>query len=274
MFTKNQLIQQYKKHINDNSNNFIKKDGVRIMSYNIQMFKDINNKLSFDKLKKIINDSSADVIMLLEALFVKNYKTLFEEMICKTEYKYIKYANDKFGINILLSKYPIIKSQVIRLVKDTVKKMNRYAITATIEINNKFLKIAGCHLDVFDETEETRKQQILEILDKIDNEYILLGDLNSLRKKDYDDCEWSDLVKDCILRNTNAHTLVTDLIEKHNFIDCWNFINKISPKITVLSMRRVYYIYIGNKFKYSINQCNLLINDASDHFALYVDIKM
>lgn len=272
MYSKNQLVQQYKKYINDNKNNFDAKNGLRILSYNVQLFKDIYQSLSFNKLNKLIDDSNSDIIILYEALFLKNYKTIFEEMIKKTKYVHIKYCNDKFGINILLSKYPITKCKILQLVKDPIKNMSRYAIIATITVGDKLIKIAGCHLDVFDESEQTRKTQIEQVLNELDDEYILFGDLNSLRKKDYDDNEWNNLIKDCKLRNTEAYTLVTDFIEKNYFIDSWNLIDKQSPKITVWSMRRVDYIYVGKNFKYSINNCNLLFTDSSDHLPLYIDI--
>lgn len=52
MPSKNQLIEQYKKYVKENANNFDNKKGIRIISYNIQLFKDINNKFSLDKIKK------------------------------------------------------------------------------------------------------------------------------------------------------------------------------------------------------------------------------
>ena len=140
--------------------------------------------------------------------------------------------------------------------------------------NDKELKIIACHLDVFDETEETRKKQILQILNEIDNSYLLLGDLNSLRKSDYTQEEWIEFEYNAIMRDTKANTLVTDLIEKNNFIDCWNFINKNPPKVTVWSMRRVDYMFVGKDFMHKINNCNLLIDSTSDHFPLYMDIDI
>lgn len=207
-------------------------------------------------------------------MFVKDYKLLFENIFENTEYKFIKYCNEKFGINILLSKFPIIETKIITLIKDPIKKMNRYAIKATIDINDKKLKLIACHLDVFDETEETRKKQIYQILNEINSEYLLFGDLNSLRRLDYSNEEWIELDNDAKMRNTKAYTLVTELIENNNFVDAWNFINKLPPKISVWSMRRVDYMYVGKSFKYTINNCNLLINDVSDHFALYIDVEL
>jgi len=274
MYSKNQLIQQYKEHVKKNTNTFDKKNGIRILSYNVQLFKDINQYLSFNKLEKIIADSDADVIVLFEALFIKNYKEIFEEKIINNKYPYVKYCNDKYGINVLLSKYPVEKCSVLRLQADPIKKMNRYAIISTISINNSNVKIAACHLDVFDESEQTRLKQIKQILSEIDNEYILLGDLNSLRKNDYDENEWKCLINDCNLRNTNAHTLVTDFIESNQFIDSWSLTNKSSLKVSVWSMRRVDYVYIGKQFKYKINNCNIYFSDASDHFPLYIDLKI
>lgn len=269
MSSKNKLIQLYKEYITTHSNIFDIKNGIRILSYNVQLFLDINGNSSFDKLEKLITDSNADVVLLYEAV---NGKHKLEEII-KNKYKYVKYCNN-YGINILLSKYPIDSCSVLRLSKDPVKKMNRYAIISNINVNNNIVKLAMCHLDVFDDTEETRLVQIKEILQKIDNEYIILGDLNSLRKADYNKDEWEYLVKDCEERKTKAHTLVTDYIESNGYTDAWQLIKKACPKITVWSMRRVDYIYIGKNFKYTINNCNLQFTDTSDHFPLYIDLKI
>jgi len=274
MSSKKELIEIYKEYINHNSNKFDNKKGIRVLSYNIQLFRDINNKYSLDKIKKLIDNSNSDIVILYEAVFFKDCKTSFEKTFLKSEYKYIKLCNDKYGINILLSKFPIVNSKIITLIKDPIKKMNRYAIKATININDKELKIIACHLDVFDETEETRKKQILQILNEIDNSYLLLGDLNSLRKSDYTQEEWIEFEYNAIMRDTKANTLVTDLIEKNNFIDCWNFINKNPPKVTVWSMRRVDYMFVGKDFMHKINNCNLLIDSTSDHFPLYMDIDI
>jgi endonuclease/exonuclease/phosphatase family metal-dependent hydrolase len=282
MNSKNKLIEKYKEYIKINSNTFESKyereyatgPNVRILSFNVQLFKDINKKSSFEKLDKLIAESDADIIVLFEAVFFKNDKLLFEKIATNNKYLYTKYSNDKYGINILLSKHQIKQCSILKLIKDPIKNMNRYAILSTISINNKEIKLAACHLDVFDETEQTRLEQIKQIIDEIDNEYILLGDMNSLRKKDYDSNEWNYLINDCQSRNTDAHTLVTDFIESNNFIDCWNMINKASPKISVWSMRRVDYIYVGKSFMYPIRNCNTLVTDISDHFPLYVDLEI
>lgn len=274
MSSKKELIEIYKEYIKHNSNKFDNKKGIRILSYNIQLFRDINNKYSLDKIKNLIDNSNSDIVILYEAVFFKKYKTLFENIFAKSNYKYTIYCNEKYGINILLSKFPIVYSKIITLSKDPIKKMNRYAIKATINIDDKKLNIIACHLDVFDETEETRKRQIMQILNEIDTTYLLFGDLNSLRKSDYTEKEWIEFEYDAMMRNTKANTLVTDLIEKNNFIDCWNFINKNSPKVTVWSMRRVDYMFVGKDFMHKINNCNLLIDSTSDHFPLYMDIDI
>lgn len=274
MYSKNKLIQQYKEYIKKNLNTFDEKKGIRIFSYNVQLFKDINQQSSFEKLDTLISDSDADIIVLFEAVFYKNNKLIFEEIIKKNKYTYVKYCNDKYGINILLSKYTIKECSILKLIKDPIKNMNRYAIISTVLINDKEIKFAACHLDVFDESEKTRVEQIKQIINEINDEYILLGDMNSLRKKDYNLDEWNYLINDCKLRKTDAHTLVTDFIESNKFVDSWTLVNKSSPKISVWSMRRVDYIYIGKEFKHIINNCNLVFSDASDHFPLYMDLTI
>ena len=41
MHSKTKLIQKYKEYIEQNLNTFDKKNGIRILSYNVQLFRDI-----------------------------------------------------------------------------------------------------------------------------------------------------------------------------------------------------------------------------------------
>ena len=273
---KNELFKQFKIYTENNICNFPdKKSNLRILQFNVHNWTDYKNLNSTDKIFKLIKDSNADIVGLNEGLFFSEFKkNKIKEYIKIIGYDHYCESNTLYGINLLFSKYPIVSKQIIKLQKDPVKSQNRYATKATINVQNKNINILLTHLDVYDETEETRFNQIQLIMKNIDQSYILIGDLNSLRKSDYDEKEWDFLKNDCESRNIQIQNKVTTFIENQNFIDVFCKINKNVPKVSVWSMRRVDYCYIGETFPYKIFNCGIYPTLVSDHYPIYVDIEI
>jgi endonuclease/exonuclease/phosphatase family metal-dependent hydrolase len=272
--SKAMLINKFKKYISVNKNEFVKKskDSVRILSFNVNNWTNVDNKYTINEIFDLINESDADIVGLNEAMFFGDKsKKDFNLMLEDSKYKYVEMCNNRYGINILMSRYPITYQKVISLGKDPIKKLNRYALKCTIDIGKKKpLNILLTHLDVFDETEDTRLAQITSIIEKIDTTYLIMGDLNSLRKDDYTDKEWKLLVDNDKKRCVETQTKVTDYIESNDFKitdSCYYF------SVSVWSMRRVDYIYIGTTFPHNISDTNLYVTDTSDHLPIYVDVS-
>lgn len=281
MTSKKELLAEYEKYIHSivqtqtqTKQITDKKENTRILSFNVQMFKNYKQEHSMGSLFKLFKESHADIIILYEALFGVKTKDIFYENVLASEYKYTKACNDKYGINIVLSKYPIESSEIISLTKDPIKNQARYAILVSINVKGSIVKLAGAHLDVYDETEVTRLSQIKSILEHIDGEYLLMGDFNSLRKNDYSEEKWKQILFENKQRSVDTQTLVTDFIEKCSFVDSFVKLKKNIPTVTVWCMRRVDYIYVGNKFKYSLEDCVCHVTGISDHFPLYIDLKI
>jgi|688.fasta_scaffold334558_2 endonuclease/exonuclease/phosphatase family metal-dependent hydrolase len=272
---KSKLVKKFKKHINNNQTNFIEKNkkSVRIMTYNVNNWKNTDDEYTLKEIFDVIKDSDSDIVLFNEAMFFTNkIREDFNLIQQKSKYKYIEMCSTKFGINIILSVFPIKEKKVICLGKDPIRKINRYAIKASIDIGKKEnLNIILTHLDVFDETEDTRLKQIKMIYDNIDTKYIIIGDLNSLRKDDYDENEWKKMIKNDKLRNIELQNKVADFIESKNFVDSFVSINK-SIQVSVWSMRRVDYFYIGKDFTHKLIDSNVYYTDKSDHLPLYIDI--
>jgi endonuclease/exonuclease/phosphatase family metal-dependent hydrolase len=262
MVSKNMLYNTYSNYIINNPIEFTNKDNnCRIMTYNVKMFNNYNGVIN------VIIKSNADIIGLNEALFFNISKDKFINDITLLGYNIVM-CNDKYGINILLSKYTINNYSIISLGKDNIKYTNRYALKANIGS----LKILLTHLDPFDITENTRLKQINIIMKNIDDEYLIMGDLNCLRKSDYDINKYDAIVEIDRRRNILTKTIVTDFIEPKGFIDSFVKINKIPPTISVWSCRRIDYIYIGQLFPYKINNSIIIPTSASDHLPIYIDI--
>jgi endonuclease/exonuclease/phosphatase family metal-dependent hydrolase len=275
MSSRKDLLKAFDIHIKTNHTEFVPKSNhIRVMTWNVQMFKDYKQNFRMNDMFALLINSNADVVFLCEALFNSDYRQQFDSYVKTTHFKYIEFVNPKYGINLVLSKHPIVKKQIISLPKDPIKNQSRYGIAVSIKINESanLLKIVGTHLDVYDETENTRKQQIDQIMKLIDHEYIILGDFNSLRQSDYSKHMWDRIVSDDLVRHVNTQNQVTHSIESNGWVDSFVICNKTPPTVSVWSMRRVDYIYIGQHTPHKIVDTNIHVTNISDHFPIYVDL--
>lgn len=266
------LFTQFLNDTKINQKQFIKKsnNNLRFLSFNVHMWKNINNKIKYQEMIELIKESNADIVGLQEAMLhdkmiSKSYKNDFE----KIGYKYQFVANEKHGINILLSKIEIENIKILKLKQDPVKKLNRYAIFGTINLNQK-INIVVTHLDVYDETEETRLNQIKFIVESVEkmnfsNKTIIMGDFNCLRSKDYTENDWKRIRTHDLKRNVTSMTLVTDYLEQQKY-------QTFNLDMSVWSMRRVDYIYTKNITNF-INFSSYP-SDLSDHYPIYVDLQI
>jgi exonuclease III len=259
----------------DKSNFATKQEGnIRILTFNVHNWKDYLNRNSLKTILSVIINSNADIVGLCEAMFSNaDTKSIIIKKFSNAGYKFIEMCNERYGINIVFSKHKILSKKIIHLGRDPIAQQNRYAIACTIS-TPAIINLVLAHLDVYDETEDTRFKQALKIIDNIDDTYIFMGDLNSLRQKDYSTKQWKLIEETDKDRQVCSQTKVTNLIELNNFTDSFTKLNVSCPPVTVWSMRRVDYIFIGNKFKYTINGSYIYKTLVSDHFPMYIDFKI
>lgn len=241
MLSKEQLTLEYLRYVNIESDEktFSEKSNFRIMTYNVKGFE------NYDAIISLINQSNADIICLNEALFFNSeLRIRFISDISRIGYQHHKMCNT-YGINFILSKYEIQNSKVICLGKDPVKNRNRYAITCQI----LGLKLCCLHLDPFDRSGNTRFRQGLELIQKLDSEYIILGDFNDT----YDSQTLSSFIN-------------------FGFRDSFEYINKRIPSITHWTCRKIDYILIGSSFKFKISNSMIFKSTVSDHLPIYIDL--
>lgn len=237
--SKQVLLEKFFKYNREHLKPFDIKTKARIMTFNVEGFKNYGHVMS------IIRDSDSDIVGLNEALFFDSLvKDRFLNDARNMGYEYIVMCNTLYGINVLLSKYYINSHKVIKLAKDPVKNRNRYAL----KVNIDGIKILLTHLDAFDQSGETRLNQIKQILDNINSTYIVMGDLNSIS-------------------NSNV------ILELENsFTDSFKLLQINSPLMTSWIGSQIDYIYVGNDFPYQIFNCNVHFAYGSDHIPVYIDL--
>lgn len=272
MSSRSDLIKQFVKYTKTQitkHNYDIADDNIRIMSLNVHLLTDIYDKDNLTAIVDIINKYNPHILCLTECVLFKNKKPHFIKEMNNIGYDHIIMCNPIYGINVICSKIPIMSHNVIKLIADPIKKQNRYAIMCNISDIN----IICAHLDAYDETEETRLSQITSIYNQMPNDCILVGDLNSLNRFDYNDSEWATILKNDIVRNVISHTKVSDYISLKGFIDC---VEKYDTchMITVWSMRRIDYVYKSNAFVHKIKKCFVVPSLCSDHYPIFIDIKL
>lgn len=90
----------------------------------------------------------------------------------------------RIGVNMVLSKVPLKNIVVKNMGKDPVMKICRYVMFFDVDIGTKTFHVAGTHLDVYDETEETHCRQIDMILNGFSHtdDLIIMGEVIITRK--------------------------------------------------------------------------------------------
>lgn len=273
------LISRFIEHIQNNATPFVEKtiNSYRFLTFNVHMWKNYNMKNSYMEIIEVVKESNADVVGLQEAMiFDKKISVRYINDFEKMGYMYHLVCNEKHGINMLFSKYPISNTNKLKLKQDPIQKLVRHAIFADVHFSeNNIVKVCVTHLDVYDETELTRLDQIKAIENELkkfpDISIVIMGDFNSLRAKDYTEIEWNQIQTHDFKRNVISQTLVTDYLEEHRFREASD-ITCVNIKMSVWAMRRVDYIYTLN-MNANIICYKTYPTGVSDHYPVYMDIK-
>lgn len=273
MADRHMLIQCYKNEIDNIFHNA--NDGgngigiVKIMLWNVHIWKDVDGKNTFDTILKTIEDSNCHIVCLNEALFFSNdIRNRFVDKMKSIGYTFVVMTNN-YGINVVVSKIQLSGVKILCLGKDPIRRQNRYATKFSID----GIEIVLTHLDPYDETGRTRLCQIKKINASFPFADIILGDFNSLMEMDYDYDRWCEIVFLDKYRGIDTNTLVTDHLTYKEYEDAYIQIN---PS-TVWSMRRVDYIMFSPSFTdrgYFIPFCCSIKSSASDHLPLVAHIHM
>jgi endonuclease/exonuclease/phosphatase family metal-dependent hydrolase len=231
------------------TNNYKNTTSLRIISWNVHSFMDVAMNNTKYEMGQLLLHYNSDIILLQEA---------FVELF---DHKYNRiYHNKTNGIAVLVSKN--IKVDDIRVVVLPTKYKHHIACLVRV----MGIDIITTHLDVEDGSDNMRLEQFRYILDRLvdpsrlDKTYIT-GDLNLLRKIDYDEEYWSNM--------GYIPTLAWDNGIYGNGWDDSN-INALS----VWSGRRVDYGLLHKSSILSIDNSQFITTSLSDHLPLMVDFKL
>lgn len=263
-----------------------KRNIFRILTYNIHYWTDPYGKdVRHDDITKIITRISPDVFGLQEVLIpgdgetdsyssdnwsIKNTLKPFERAGYTIFSKKLNSAMSKrkTGFGNVLGYRQSMSTMSSITFQDPKEK--RGAVIGEFEpFPGCHLVIANTHLDVYDNTGETRRMQITTLMNHLHDYYpntpkMIIGDFNCLRRNDYEEDVRTWL-------ESNSPSIDYDtvkLIEKNGYTDL--FVDK-DLKYTVWSGRRVDYMFVKD-FPYTVSATYALYSDASDHIPLIVDI--
>lgn len=124
-------------------------------------------------------------------------------------------SKDREFVNMVYSKHPLRDVRFHHLPGDS-NLGERYVIESIVDApGDVSFRLFATHLDVFDETENTRAIQVRKIIELAKQRrsegdglpHVLAGDLNALRRKDYSDVRWACIVRHDQKRGVRTQSL-------------------------------------------------------------------
>jgi len=182
-------------------------------------------------------------------------------------------------MNAVFSKYPL-STIYIHPITSYIAEM-RQVINVLCQLpNGEKLNIFATHLDVFDDTENTRVQQLEQIFklmkqtNNSDHNTMLVGDMNALRKKDYPNQLWELFKEHDKKRGVITQSKAIDFIEANRFVDCFEKMGIAPPSYTTWNGRKIDYFFLSPSWTFPILGAYIYHNCASDHCPLIIDLAL
>lgn len=257
-------------------------NSVRIATYNVHYWTDLYEKPSFDKILKDIAIINADILCLQEVSFDRtkfnpyNYDQLMGKFRDMGYCDYVEvygsqYLGSRFG-NLILSRCKMDNKLWGTLHKGNVKVRRGYCLASFKDLN---VDVCCVHLDVFDESGDTRRKQLEEMLKLVSaprENLIICGDFNSIRKQDYEPKRLNTIINHDHLRGIVTDTQTLQKLDELNYKTSFEHAQKKSD-CTVWSCRAIDHIFLHSNCPYKIVKSEVHYTINSDHFAIYADIN-
>lgn len=272
----------------------------RIATYNIHYWSapkiTKNAYANVEKIMQTIHALQATALVLQEAHGKITIKNRLSPAFLEKGYKdyvwcqgyYFDHAS--FG-NALLSKQVLTSKLSKEYTEPSETKEKRCFVNGrtTLMPSKATLSIYGTHLDVWDETANTRDQEIKELLKEISTDasdiIIIAGDFNAFRKQDYPADIWQK-----ILQSTASHIKKTIAEIPQNtlqpildagFQDSFTFSGQSGPLFTSWTGTVIDFIFIKDqrteqqKQERPLNtKSYVYYSPASDHLPIICDLEI
>lgn len=245
-----------------------KKVVLRVMTWNVHGFKDGGAK----GVETVIREINPDIVALQE------YPD-HSQLILSEVYRYnTRCMTTERLSNVLLSRYPIVYSETIVLAGQRCATLNDVQLP-----DGGGVPIVNVHLAPV--RQDQRITSVIQILEKVvADDVLLLGDLNSYRKADYEEADLKELSSLKSRFGWPNIFEVPELLEEKGFVDSFNLhaqtvasekgsdIRSFPPKNTTRFGGRVDFVYIKGK-KYSrVLGSYVYFTNQSDHLPVVVDL--
>lgn len=148
-----------------------------VLDWNIQG-KKYYTQTNFQKIQPALEEIAADIICLQEGETIIDKLPYFRET---HKYNYVFSPEDEDGINVILSKFKIIKHGQINC-PSFLDKRSGEVIWANLEIQDQVLKIYNCHFEIDGLGPQERAAALKFILadaQKYNGPTIICGDFNT-----------------------------------------------------------------------------------------------
>ncbi|GBG25219.1 DNA-apurinic or apyrimidinic site lyase [Hondaea fermentalgiana] len=269
---------------------------LRLVSYNVKRFMGPDGECTIEAIgRALANKLEPTVVCLNEVDIQKWPDTLdrFGKALGASHIKFFGHVRDGNYGNAICSTLPLDVCKTTQLdggssveFKGKVHRIVRGLLVCSVDGSPAGLPrfiVASTHLDHMNEGE--RRVQLahvrreLEALGSARNEPVVLcGDLNALKRGDYEDHHWKHLEDRHQERGwaPPAHGCLDEL-EHHGFVDCFHHLSQESPTASVENpLYRIDYC-----FARSCMMSHLELRDAfvarevcaSDHFPIVVDFS-
>jgi endonuclease/exonuclease/phosphatase family metal-dependent hydrolase len=248
-------------------------NAIRVAIYNVHSWEDLNKNNTKNKILENIKKLDADIIGLQEVKLYGNDIGEIEKYLGMKGH----YCNAGVGLkNVIFSRFNFLNINTLDLTQD--KEESRCAIMANLVTPLGTIDVSVEHLDVWDNTGNTRKYQINRLLDILDSRrkdilgQITMGDMNALNIKEISPFEISRIKASDKARNIlDTPFFEIPIFFKRGFLDSFEMLNTAAPTSTTWAGRRIDYIFVEKSSKLTAKACYVYRSDASDHRMLICD---
>lgn len=225
---------------------------ITLMTYNIRYGLGVDNMQNIERIIETINNVKPDIIALNEvdsfmprSNLIRQGRLIADKLDYVCVYGYNINVGCKYG-NVLLSRYPINFYENHKLPKISLFAEPRGLLEAKIEIGGKMITVLVTHLSINTKEREKQVDFIADLLDKISNPKILMGDFN-------DDPASEEMKK--------IYSRLNDTAQYE-----YNTFPADDPKA------RIDYILVSDDI--TVNENKPINSDASDHLPVIAIIQL